>query len=237
MPGDQTLHLQDQTVHRSRRWRRDDTRIRAFIWLGDGAESGEKSRRGRPSFLSPAFSRSASRRFCYLGHRTKSTPGASCLDVVGEWIALQGGLGRERGREREARSSTGNERRDSWQRRPIFSRLSLRLFPRRQKHTARRVEINAAIYGNSREINNPAARAQCNRCSSVSPRRWGRGVVTRLSLISRRVLISLQFRCAPFFSTAIRYSRGKRSIELAFYEVQLDVKVYEWFLVETKDWR
>lgn len=60
-------------------------------------------REGRPrSYLS---------RFSYLGHRTKSTPGAGCLDVVGEWIVLQGEMGKE---ESGARSSTEKERRDSW---------------------------------------------------------------------------------------------------------------------------
>ena len=49
--------------------------------------------------------------FTYLGHRTKSTPEARCLDVVGEWFRALGRVGkservreREREREREAGS-------------------------------------------------------------------------------------------------------------------------------------
>lgn len=76
----------------------------AFISLRDDTESGK---RRKASFLSKPFSR----RFSYLGHRTKSTPGAGCLDVVGEWIVLQGEMGKE---ESGARSSTEKERRDSW---------------------------------------------------------------------------------------------------------------------------
>lgn len=76
----------------------------AFISLRDDAESGK---RRKASFLSKPFSR----RFSYLGHRTKSTPGAGCLDVVGEWIVLQGEMGKE---ESGARSSTEKERHDSW---------------------------------------------------------------------------------------------------------------------------
>lgn len=75
----------------------------AFISLRDDAESGK---RRKAWFLSKPFSR----RFSYLGHRTKSTPGAGCLDVVGEWIVLQAEMGNE---ESGARSSTGKERRDS----------------------------------------------------------------------------------------------------------------------------
>lgn len=77
----------------------------AFISLRDDAESGK---RRKASFLSKPFSR----RFSYLGHRTKSTAGAGCLDVpLGEWIVLQGEMGKE---ESGARSSTEKERRGSW---------------------------------------------------------------------------------------------------------------------------
>lgn len=84
-----------------------------------------------------------------------------CLDVVKEWITLQGKLERERERERSGRVPGKKDailgRGDLLEK--IFLRLSLRLLPREtlqpQKHACYAPRENElAIYGNRMEINN-----------------------------------------------------------------------------------